>query len=457
LLQFNIAWPTDTHLLKSVGAQMADATPIYNLKAVMREVGLSAATLRAWELRYGLPKPERTVGGHRLYSRQDIEMLKWLVARQNEGLSISHAVEMWKNQPTREQRLAPMATEVLLETGPGEGIFDELRQKWINACLMFDDLSANHILDQAFALATPEMICNEVLQKGLAQIGELWYTGTLHVQQEHFASAIAFRRLNSLLAGTVPTVRPGRIIAACPPGETHDFILLLVTYFLRRGGWDVIFLGSDVPLEDLDLTIRETKPVLVVSAAQTLTGAASLRGMSESLAKQGIRLAYGGGIFIALPETTHHISGYYLGDDILHIAETVKGLLDATPPLPTAQPLSTEYSIALERFQKDSALITSHVKLEMQSAQVDSHLLGNAIENLNAKICSAITLGDIRLLDPTTAWLSGLLKNHGFTPSIILRLFSVYRQAVQLYLGVDGDLITAWLDTQFSRSDLKIS
>ena len=75
---------------------MSDTTPIYNLKAVMNEVGLSASTLRAWELRYGLPKPHRTAGGHRLYSRQDIEMLKWLVERQKEGLSISQAVEMWK-------------------------------------------------------------------------------------------------------------------------------------------------------------------------------------------------------------------------------------------------------------------------------------------------------------------------------------------------------------------------
>ena len=47
----------------------------------MHEVGLSAATLRAWERRYGLLKPQRSAGGHRLYSRQDIEMLKWLVEK----------------------------------------------------------------------------------------------------------------------------------------------------------------------------------------------------------------------------------------------------------------------------------------------------------------------------------------------------------------------------------------
>ena len=84
---------------------MADNTPIYNLKAVIKEVGLSPATLRAWERRYGLLKPQRSPGGHRLYSRQDIEMLKWLVERQNEGLSISSAVEMWKTSIEGDQAI----------------------------------------------------------------------------------------------------------------------------------------------------------------------------------------------------------------------------------------------------------------------------------------------------------------------------------------------------------------
>src|SRR5512141_2494139 len=70
--------------------------PVYNLKAVLKETGLKADVLRAWERRYGLPAPERTQGGHRLYSDFDVAMLKWLIMRQNEGLSISRAAEMWK-------------------------------------------------------------------------------------------------------------------------------------------------------------------------------------------------------------------------------------------------------------------------------------------------------------------------------------------------------------------------
>ena len=67
----------------------------YNLKAVMHETGLAADTLRAWERRYGLPLPQRTRGGHRLYSERDIHVIKWLMRRQAEGLSISRAVGEW--------------------------------------------------------------------------------------------------------------------------------------------------------------------------------------------------------------------------------------------------------------------------------------------------------------------------------------------------------------------------
>ena len=64
--------------------------PTFNLKAVVQETGLKPDTLRAWERRYGLPVPQRTDSGHRLYS------LKWLIARQDEGMSISRAVELWR-------------------------------------------------------------------------------------------------------------------------------------------------------------------------------------------------------------------------------------------------------------------------------------------------------------------------------------------------------------------------
>ena len=70
--------------------------PHYNLGYVIRETNIHPDTLRAWERRYGLPKPQRSEGGHRLYTSRDIEIIRWLMQQQNNGLSISKAVALMK-------------------------------------------------------------------------------------------------------------------------------------------------------------------------------------------------------------------------------------------------------------------------------------------------------------------------------------------------------------------------
>ena len=100
-------------------------TPVYNLKAVLKETGLKADVLRAWERRYDLPKPERTSGGHRLYSEYDVATIKWLKSRQAEGLSISRAVELWNevleagSNPLVEYHLE--STSSIMKSVPVEG------------------------------------------------------------------------------------------------------------------------------------------------------------------------------------------------------------------------------------------------------------------------------------------------------------------------------------------------
>jgi len=424
---------------------MADNTPIYNLKAVIKEVGLSPATLRAWERRYGLVKPQRSPGGHRLYSRQDIEVLKWLVERKNEGLSISSAVEMWKTINDGAQNISPQIHAPVLVSITSEAMIDELRDQWIAACLAYDDHTANLVLDQAYTIAAPEMVSMEVLQKGLARIGEGWYDGSISVQQEHFASAIAMRHLNTLLAATAAPTRAACILVACPPGEEHDFILLMITYLLRRNGWNVLFLGSNLPLLNLDATLQSTKPSLVLSAAQTLNSAASLREMSEYLVTQGVPLAFGGGIFNLVPATTQRISGYYLGTNIGMVPQIVEILVIAPPLMPNAQPVSPVVTQTLASFIQNEAVIVADVASAMHAESIDPAHLEIANTNLTQLIAAGLTLGDINLVDHSIAWLNGLLENYGITTSTARQFYSTYRQAIERYLGDEGGIIQDWL------------
>lgn len=57
---------------------MAEGRAIYAIAAVERILGESAATIRGWQERYGLPSPSRSPGGQLLYSRDDVEQLRWL-------------------------------------------------------------------------------------------------------------------------------------------------------------------------------------------------------------------------------------------------------------------------------------------------------------------------------------------------------------------------------------------
>ena len=68
--------------------------PIYNVKAIALQSGVKASTLRAWERRYGVPKPDRTGSGYRLYSSRDIATIRWLKAQIESGMSISQAVSL---------------------------------------------------------------------------------------------------------------------------------------------------------------------------------------------------------------------------------------------------------------------------------------------------------------------------------------------------------------------------
>src|SRR3954452_5771277 len=72
----------------------ASDRPTYNNAAVEQRTGLRPATFRAWERRYGFPKPRRLPGNQRLYSDQDIAAIRWLQRRTDEGLSISHAIRL---------------------------------------------------------------------------------------------------------------------------------------------------------------------------------------------------------------------------------------------------------------------------------------------------------------------------------------------------------------------------
>src|SRR6478735_6294916 len=68
--------------------------PALNIAALARRTGVQPDTLRKWEHRYGVIRPERTPGGQRRYSELDVARVEWLQARLAEGYRIGEAAEL---------------------------------------------------------------------------------------------------------------------------------------------------------------------------------------------------------------------------------------------------------------------------------------------------------------------------------------------------------------------------
>ena len=445
--------------------KVSDRTPIYNLKAVVQETGLKADTLRAWERRYGVPTPQRTDSGHRLYSQYDIDTLKWLIERQDEGMSISRAIELLsrlesegKNpfeaavtpgmqraearQPEPPRPTFAWADSPRLAEG---GTIAQLREGWVNACLNFDEFHAEQLLAQAFALFPAETVCLDLLQKGLHAIGAGWYAGRITVQQEHFASALAIRRMEAMLSSTPAPTRPGRILVGCPPEEEHTFVPLLISLLLRRRGWDVVYLGANVPLRSLDATLSTVRPNLIVLTAQQLYTAAGLMEMAEALLKERVPVAYGGLIFTAVRDLHEAVPGYYLGDKLESVVGEIEQIMTSLRPQPAQRSVSYDYREALEHFRSRQVLIEADIWARL-AGRISQRLLAVANLNFGRAIIAALTLGRIDYLNPEVDWVEGLLVNHHQLPAEMLEEYlHAYYAAALRHLEREGYIVQEWL------------
>ena len=442
------------------GITLSNDLPTFNLKAVVRETGLKPDTIRAWERRYGVPKPRRTSGGHRLYSQRDIDLLKWMNARQHEGMSISRIVDMWKGlesegkDPLQVTSHSMMVQNVQLSE---VGELAKARQEWVQACLNFDAPRADQMLAQAFALFPLESVVLEVLLRGLADIGEGWYRGDVAVQQEHFASSLATRRLQTMIAAGPAPTRLERIVVAGPSDEQHTISLLVISLFLRRQGWEVIDLGANVPLDRLEQMLTSIRPMLVIASAQHLPTAYTLQTMAASVTKLHIPLAFGGRVFNQQPALRRHIAGHFLGESLLDIPRAVQEILHAPWPLPEVVEASREYLAALEHYRERLPLLEAELMAAFDPKQREMVRKAGANGYFAQYLMAALGLGDMDLLDADLNWIHGLLAIHHLPDTVLRGYLEAYRQAVQQHLDRRAQMIVEWFDQaleSFNGSDI---
>jgi DNA-binding transcriptional MerR regulator len=310
-----------------------DDTPVYTIKTVVQDTGITPATLRAWERRYHVLSPGRSDGGYRLYSERDIAILRWLKRQVDSGVAISRAVALLdlRHQAGEAPELA--GAGALRRDDPDVAALEGARDlaavtdELLEALLAYREERADTVLSEAFALFPVETVAENIIAPTLVEIGERWHRGQVTMVQEHFATAFLHRRLSTLFhAYDQPAAGP-LVITGAAPSEWHDIGILMVSLALRRSGWRVLYLGQNVPGEQLVSEITRLRPEAVCLSATTLSSADALHDVYETVGampEPRPRLAFGGRAFNAHPELRASFPGVIM-------AATARELADRLP------------------------------------------------------------------------------------------------------------------------------
>jgi MerR family transcriptional regulator, light-induced transcriptional regulator len=306
-------------------------TPLYNTAAVVLRTGVAATTFRAWERRYGFPKPDRDAGGQRLYSEREIQAIQWLREQTALGVAISRAVAMLQSgQLPGEQSPEP-------DTARARS-YAALRAELLAALLAFKSGLAETVLAEAFALYSVEDVCLEILEPLLVEVGDRWHTGELSVADEHYVTSFIRARLFALLNVYQRSDPAGPLVlTACAPDEWHEMGILLVSVFLARRHVAVRYLGPNLPLEALERVVTRHHPAVVALSAQSPDTARKLRRVARVLRSSGPpqpQFVYGGQAFNADPGLRDAVDGTWVGPTAAAASGAITAMVEGSrrPP-----------------------------------------------------------------------------------------------------------------------------
>jgi MerR family transcriptional regulator, light-induced transcriptional regulator len=235
----------------------------FTIKDLENLSGIKAHTIRIWEQRYTFLKPSRTDTNIRYYSNDELKKVLNIALLNKYGFKISH-IDKMNAQEMREKIFSLNQAEAQQER-----LINDLLQCMIDLDMeKFED-----VLDQFIASRGIDKAIHYLLFPFLDKIGILWLTNNIHPAQEHLVTNIIRQKLIVGIESVVSHLVPDRkVILFLPEGEHHELGLLYIYYLLKSRGVQVIYLGSNVPLNDLEYITKSKGPDFIYTHLTCITG-----------------------------------------------------------------------------------------------------------------------------------------------------------------------------------------
>ncbi len=236
--------------------------------------GVNPVTLRAWERRYGVPRPVRTESSYRLYSAADVEQVRRMSALCESGLTASEAARM-----VREE-----GPPVVTAASGSDDVFALVADDLFEAARQLDTEAVDRHLTRALTLGSSSQIHDRILAPVMVRIGEAWQRGELSIAHEHVVSERFGRTLGQLHQLTRPSSPRATALLACFPEELHVLPLYGLAFRLAEWGVRAEILGARTPPIALAEAVKATSPLLVALSVTIAPQGAAAREVMKGYA-----------------------------------------------------------------------------------------------------------------------------------------------------------------------------
>lgn len=204
---------------------------------------IKAHTIRIWEKRYNLLQPNRLNRNIRLYDIQDMQKLLNVSLLLNHHFKISEVAQL--SHQAMEQRVKEIAEQELNQ--------DHNIHSLLVSMFTLDDKLFERTYQQQIKKLSFQVLFTECYLPLLKHIGALWQTNSIQPTHEHFISNLIYQKiaLNIASLDEVETKDKQVNILFLPQGEIHEIGLYFLLYKLKLKGLHTIYLGRDIPMENL--------------------------------------------------------------------------------------------------------------------------------------------------------------------------------------------------------------
>ena len=204
-----------------------------------------------------------------------------------------------------------------------------LRQEYLREILGGKRKAALDIIMDAYRDGYPiPDIYMDIFQESLYEIGRLWESNQITVADEHMGTVITQYVMSNLYQHLETSDKKrGRLIMAGVQGELHQVGANMVADVLEADGWDVMFLGTSVPEEDIIESIREHRADVLGISATMLSNIPKVVQLVEATRREfgdSVRIMLGGGAFRTLKELPPELNGCIVAMNLREAIELIR-------------------------------------------------------------------------------------------------------------------------------------